>query len=133
MDALRSAPARSQVACGVSAPSTKHNTNILEPLVVEFPTSAAKDVVNLVLLRNLALRVSLEQRYLLMLPVEMFKPRARSHESEKGAEGNSVRTIQVVVVRTIFGAVYDIEFFQRRGLSRDYIVKDVSRDLMAPY
>ena len=74
--------------------------------MVEFPTSAAKDVVNLVLLRNLAHRVSLEQRYLLMLPVEMFKPRARSHEPEKGAEGNSVRAVQVVVPR--FGAVRDI-------------------------
>ena len=123
MDALRSAPARSRVACGVSAEHQIHNTNILEPLVVEFPTSAAKDVVNLVLLRNLALRVSLEQRYLLMLPVERCKLWARSHEPEKGAEGNSVRTIQVVIVRTIFGAVRDIEFFQRRGgLSRDHVI-----------
>ena len=122
MDALRSAPARSRVACGVSAEHQIHNTNILEPLVVEFPTSAAKDVVNLVLLRNLALRVSLEQRYLLMIPVDRCKLWARSHEPEKGAEGNSVRMIQVVIVRTIVGAVCDIEFFQRRGLSRDYII-----------
>ena len=44
---------------------TIHNTNILEPLVVEFPTSAAKDVVNLVLLRNI-LSASSGQQYLLM-------------------------------------------------------------------
>ena len=122
MDALRSAPARSQVACGVSAPSTKHNTNILAPLVVEFPTSATKDVEHLVVHRNV-LSASSERRCLLMLPVEPFKLWARLHEPEKGAEGNSVRTIQVVIVRTIFGAVRDIEFFQRRGgLSRDHVI-----------
>ena len=132
MDALRSAPARSQVACGVSAPSTKHNTNILAPLVVEFPTSAAKDDEHLVVLRLQNILTSYSSsRCLLVLPVELCELWARSYEPEKGAEGNSVRTIQVVIVRTIFGAVRDIEFFQRRGLSRDYLVKDVSRDLMA--
>ena len=57
-----------------------------------------------------------------MLPVEPCKLWARSHEPEKGAEGNSVRTIQGVIVRTISGAVYDIEVFQRRGLSRDHVI-----------
>ena len=109
-----------------------HNTDILAPLVVEMSTSATKDLEHLVVHRNV-LSASSERRCLLMLPVEPFKLWARLHEPEKGAEGNSVRTIQVVIVRAIFGAVYDIEFFQRRGLSRDYIVKDVSRDLMAPY
>ena len=55
----------SRVACGVSAEHQIHNTNILEPLVVEFPTSAAKDVANLVFLRNV-LSASSERQYLLM-------------------------------------------------------------------
>ena len=99
-----------------------HNTNILAPLVVESSTSATKDVEHLVVHRKVQWSCVSESLCLLMLPVEMCKLWARSHEPEKGAEGISVRTIQVVIVRTIFGAVRDIEFFQRRGLSRDHVI-----------
>jgi|AACY02.10.fsa_nt_gi hypothetical protein len=123
MDALR-VGWLSQTACGVGLRReiyTNTHKNILAPLVVEMSTSATKDLEHLVVHRNV-LSASSERRCLLMLPVEPFKLWARLHEPEKGAEGNSVRTIQVIIVRTIFGAVRDIEVFQRRCLSRDHVI-----------
>ena len=90
--------------------------------MVEFSASATKDVEHLVVHRNVLSDLESWSMCLIMLPVEPFKLWARSHEPEKGAEGNSVRTIQVVIVRTIMGAVRDIELFQRRGLSRDHVI-----------
>ena len=99
--------------------------------MAESPTSFREDLTHCTSRRkNRSRHISISPN---VLPVELCELWARSYEPEKRAEGNSERIIQVVIVRTIFGAVRDIEFFQRRGLSRDYIVEDVSGDIIAPY
>ena len=121
MDALRSAPALSGSVRG-SAPAQSIDISIkgslqdavathlgdsaqyifLGPVVAESPTSFREDLTHCTSRRkNRSRHISISPN---VLPVELCELWARSYEPEKRAEGNSERIIQVVIVRTIFGA-----------------------------